>query len=380
MQPKNYLLRAMIIEEVKPCRYLDITIDGRPAGRIVLELYKDIAPLACERFLSVFDRLPHTFFHRVIKNFVVQAGDVEHGSVAGDKYPPEGLGTGSIGEEYADENTIELDKPFLLCLANFGRKDSNGLQFFITTGPQPHLSGKHSVFGHLLHGKSIIRDIEKVKTTQEGVPEIPVEITSVGDWIEGELELPNFNACYDQIGGDIYEEYPDDDTVIDHELLESVYNASSIIKESGTLLFKAGRFRDAELKWRKCIRYVMEYIPDPDQEPEWFVKYNALRSKLYLNLSMVYLKKGEAAKAADFAEYLLDSDYPVLVPDKAKALFRQGNALIALRKYDDAIKALKEADKTVLGDKAIERELARAEGLKAEKKEKEKAKYSKFFN
>lgn len=384
----------MKVEVVRPFSYLDISIGGVNTGRIVLELYDDLAPKATENFAALCngskcdkDGKPLTYkgnyFHRIIKNFVIQAGDIVNGkSTSG--YPSTSIGTGGISvfdEAFEDENLSEpLDGPFKLCMANDGSTDANQSQFFITTYPQPHLNGKHTVFGRAVHGKSVIREIERVNTDKQNIPikDDIVLIEDCGDWYEG-MELPVFNACYDQIGGDIYEEYPDDDENIDKDSSELVYIASSKIKKSGTILYKQNHKKEALLKYKKCLRYVMEYIPDEDQEPEWYMKYSELKKKLYLNLSMVCLQLKNFNRAIDSATYLLETD-KLSDQDKAKGHYRRACALIELKKYEESTKDLKMAESLAPGDAAINRELARCNTLLEQRKQNEKTKYSKFFS
>ncbi|KAG7661850.1 uncharacterized protein J8A68_004625 [[Candida] subhashii] len=375
----------MKIEHIRPHAYMDIVINDTKLGRIVFELYDDLAPKSTENFLNLCNTTSDNpsykdnIFHRVIKNFVIQAGDIENGHNQSINQNSIGKGNISTIGPIPGENLSEpLDEPFKLCMANVdGDVNTNGSQFFITTYPQPHLTGKHSVFGRVIHGKSVVREIEQMKTNKEYMPLDKVIIADCGEWKEG-MEIPIFNASYDTRGGDIYEEYPDDDGHIDKESSESVYLASERIKESGTLLFKAGEKQQAFLKYRKCLRYVMEYIPDEDQEPEWFKKYLELKKKIYLNLSLVCLQLKDYPKAINYCTYLLDMTN-ISDPERAKAYFRRGSSYIDTRKYKQAIDDLQHANNLIPEDKLIIQAKDKAEKLLEQQKAQERAKYSKFF-
>ncbi|EGV66122.1 peptidyl-prolyl cis-trans isomerase [Yamadazyma tenuis] len=377
----------MKVEPVRTQAFMDVSIGGKPAGRIVVELFEDMAPLAALNFINLCTNTDgytykHNYFHRVIKNFMIQAGDVVN-CVDGKPYTDDSVGTSNIstvnGEKlFPLENQQEpLDASFKLCTAN-ANAAANGSQFFITTHPQSHLNGKHTVFGRVVHGKWAVRQIEQVNTNPNNCPteNEKVVIEDCGIWEES-MSVPVFNSCADTTGGDIYEEYPDDDEQIDKESSESVFNASTIIKESGTLLLKQGRKQDALFKYHKCLRYVMEYIPDDEQEPQWYEKYYDLRKKLYLNMALVYLQVGEPTRAIDFASYLLD--LKASTAERAKAHYRRGLAYVAKNQFSEAVNDFTEASKYVPNDEAIKRELKRAEDSIEKKKRTEKARYAKFY-
>lgn len=382
----------MKIEEVRPNVYLDISIGQEKIGRIVLQLYSDLAPKATENFLNLCNGyqldgktigLQNTVFHKVLKNFVIQGGDVAYKYNAED-YPAQSLGSGTVSTinnqlPFEDENlTEEIDSPFKLCMSNDSTKDANGSQFFISTYSQSHLSGKHTVFGKVLHGKSVVREVEKVNTGSDNIPVEPVVITACGEW-NSEMPIPIYNASYDQRGGDIYEEYPDDDENIDKNSSESVYYASEKIKASGNLLLKAGDKNSALLKYKKCLRYVMEYFPDPDDEPQWYAKYESIKKSLYLNMALVCLQLEKFSKSIDYASYLLDMNN-CTPQDRAKAHFRKGSSLFKLRKYPLAMKEFKEARTLMPDDAAIQKECDKCQEMIERQAKEEKSKYAKFFS
>ena len=134
-------------------------------GIIEIKLYPDVAPKACENFVTLVEN--HYYdgivFHRVIKDFMIQGGD------------PTGTGAGGAScwkKPFSDEvrADIAFDKKGLLAMANAG-PNTNGSQFFITTAKTPWLNMHHTIFGEVIKGYDVVEKIENSKTDFRDRPE-----------------------------------------------------------------------------------------------------------------------------------------------------------------------------------------------------------------
>jgi len=168
----------------KPMVFFDMSIGGKPAGRIEMELRKDIVPKTAENFRALCtgekgkgrQGKPLSYkgsaFHRVIPGFMCQGGDFTKGNGTG--------GESIYGEKFNDENfKLRHDSPYLLSMANSGR-NTNGSQFFLTTTPTPHLNGKHVVFGSVVKGQDLVKKIERVGS-KSGSTQQRVVISNCGE-------------------------------------------------------------------------------------------------------------------------------------------------------------------------------------------------------
>jgi peptidyl-prolyl cis-trans isomerase B (cyclophilin B) len=131
-------------------KYKAVIETGR--GVIELDLYPQHAPKTVNNFVFLakegfYDDIS---FHRVIKNFMIQGGD------------PIGTGRGGPGYKFVDElkeNPLKHETG-VVSMANSG-PNTNGSQFFITHSPQPHLNGRHTVFGKVVSGQDVVDAIQQ---------------------------------------------------------------------------------------------------------------------------------------------------------------------------------------------------------------------------
>ena len=132
-----------------------VTIEMATGGKILVELYPEVAPKTVRNFLELagkgfYDGL---IFHRVISGFMIQGGC------------PDGSGTGGPGHnipgEFASngvENTLKHTKG-VISMARSQNPDSAGSQFFIMHEAAPHLDGNYAAFGRVVEGQDVVDEI-----------------------------------------------------------------------------------------------------------------------------------------------------------------------------------------------------------------------------
>ena len=165
-------------DEVTSVAYFDISVEKsfpsggttikkmEPLGRVEMGLYGKAVPktvlnfkelcLGCESIVDPEKLIGYegSGFHRVIPNFMLQAGDFTRGDGRG--------GESIYGQSFADENfDLKHAGVGVLSMANSG-PDSNGSQFFITTADCSYLDNKHVVFGTVVKGYDVVKAVEKL--------------------------------------------------------------------------------------------------------------------------------------------------------------------------------------------------------------------------
>jgi len=155
-------------------------------GKIVCRIFEKEAPITTKNFIDLAEGkrswkdtvsgksdsgplYSGTIFHRVIPDFMIQAGD------------PSGTGMGGPGYKFEDEtkgSPHKFDKPGKLAMANAG-PGTNGSQFFITVAATAWLTGKHTIFGEVVEGQDVVDKISNVKKGAQDRPAKDVVINSI---------------------------------------------------------------------------------------------------------------------------------------------------------------------------------------------------------
>jgi peptidyl-prolyl cis-trans isomerase A (cyclophilin A) len=155
-------------------------------GQIVARLYEDKAPATVKSFVALARGTKTTLdrkgekvqrpyfngltFHRVIKGFMIQGGDVA------------GTGSGNCGvPNLRDEiePTLDFKEPGRLAMANTGKPNTAACQFFITVGNADYLKGMFTIFGQVVAGQEVADNISRVPTVRDDKPLAPVVIKTV---------------------------------------------------------------------------------------------------------------------------------------------------------------------------------------------------------
>ncbi|KAM7516567.1 hypothetical protein LguiA_006150 [Lonicera macranthoides] len=359
---------------VNPRCYLDISIGGELEGRIVIELYKDVVPKTAENFRALCTGekgigpntgVPLHFkgscFHRVIKGFMIQGGDIS---------ARDGTGGESIyGLKFEDENfELKHERKGMLAMANSG-PNTNGSQFFITTTRTSHLDGKHVVFGKVIKGMGVVRSVEHVTTGENDLPTLDVIVEDCGEIPEGSDDgVSNFFK-----DGDTYPDCPADLDVKPDEVSWWM-SAVDSVKVFGNEQFKKQDYKMALRKYSKALRYLDVCWEKDDIDEEKSQSLRKMKSQIFTNSSACKLKLGDTKGA------LLDADFAIRDgEDNVKAYFRQGQAYMALLDIDSAVESFKKALVLEPNDGGIKKELAAAKKKIADRRDQEKKAYSRMF-
>ena len=174
--------------------YLDIIAETTALGRIEIELFYDITPKTAENFRGLctgeygtgkIHKKKLTYkgsrIHKIVENQYIQGGDIIYGNGKG--------GESIYGEFFKDENFKRRHAcAGLLSMGNIGR-NTNSSQFIITLRPCPQLDDKHVVFGQVINGMEVVREIGKIPTDANERPRVKILIFDCGDYDTRRIHL-----------------------------------------------------------------------------------------------------------------------------------------------------------------------------------------------
>jgi len=180
-------------QENKPIQcFFRISVGGEILAKdIVIELDMENYPKTCASFLSLCDakdsdsrtskQSPQpTYrgceFHRVVPGLCVQAGDWERFDGTGGFSPLYGRHWNDEEAKSASKKYNKHDREGIVSMANTGKPNTNGSQFFVTLKPTPHLDRKHTAFGKVVSGMESVR---KMADVERGEKDRPVSLQRV---------------------------------------------------------------------------------------------------------------------------------------------------------------------------------------------------------
>ena len=146
----------------------NIAILNAPCGNVIIELYPNISPNGVQRFINLIrsDAYENIAFHRVIKNKLVQAGDLEFGKKGSLNYGKIGTGKSGFGTIKSEiDNSFNYTKGSVGLVRTF-KNDTEDSQFFITLQDEPLFEGEYTPVGKVLYGIEVLKKIKNQRNSE----------------------------------------------------------------------------------------------------------------------------------------------------------------------------------------------------------------------
>ena len=155
----------------------EVAVIKTTEGEMVVEFWPDVAPKTVENFKTLAKKgfYDGTCFHRVIRGFMIQAGD----PLTKDAAQEARWGTGGPGYQIKAEFNDRRHVRGVLSMARSNDPDSAGSQFFICHATAPHLDGKYTAFGKLIKGDDVLEKIATTPTHPQDRPNTRMGIESI---------------------------------------------------------------------------------------------------------------------------------------------------------------------------------------------------------
>ena len=146
----------------------NIAILNAPCGNVIIELYPNISPNGVQRFINLIrsDAYENIAFHRVIKNKLVQAGDLEFGKKGSLNYGKIGTGKSGFGTIKSEiDNSFNYTKGSVGLVRTF-KNNTEDSQFFIILQDEPLFQGEYTPVGKVLYGIEVLKKIKNQRNSE----------------------------------------------------------------------------------------------------------------------------------------------------------------------------------------------------------------------
>ena len=140
----------------------NISILNVGCGNVIIELYPDISPIAVKRFKMIINsgKYDDIAFHRVIKNVLVQSGDLEYGKKDSINYTYIGSGKSGLGTIKSEFNNQFNFEKGTVAMVRLDKKDTEDSQFFILLEDSPSFNGRYTPLGKVIYGLEVLKKIK----------------------------------------------------------------------------------------------------------------------------------------------------------------------------------------------------------------------------
>ena len=146
----------------------NIAILNLPCGNVIIELYPDVSPNGVQRFITLIrsNAYDNIAFHRVIKNKLIQAGDLQFGKKGSLDYEKIGTGKSGLGNIQS-----EIDGDFNYTKGSVGlartfKNNTEDSQFFIILQDEPLFEGEYTPVGKVLYGLEVLKKIKNQRNSE----------------------------------------------------------------------------------------------------------------------------------------------------------------------------------------------------------------------
>lgn len=366
--------------------YWDLIQDGEALGRMVFDLFDETWPQMCENVRALCTGEKGN--HPKTKNELTYRGTVVDRTVPGKvmevgKFENTDTGSESVfGDPFHVEPGERKHNTSGLLSTIPDEQGRCGSRFAITLGKCEDRDGRCVVFGTIVRGYGVLREIESFPTNADGCPVPHVVVSRCG-----ELE-PNDYGLVSDDDGDPYSTWPQDHPNMSSQHFANRLAAAAFIKQLGNTFYAQKRYEDALRKYGKGMRYLdkkflgtAEYIAQEKEEKRIQAES---RIPLLLNIAACNLCLGRHRAAvqacSDAHRIMADVNDARIKPEWRLKLFRRrADGYLRCREFESAIRDLGMCLK-INPDSARDREaLDRAKKLLHTKKAAEKNAFQKAF-